>query len=76
MRWIFVLFLAACGGSVAPSSDDTPAVVDAGADADVCAERTVEAWCEIVARVRYQVDPRADGCCTRWLDVRSDASTR
>ena len=38
MRWIFVLFLAACGGSVAPSSDDTPAVVDAGADADVCAE--------------------------------------
>jgi len=76
MRRIFAvvsLFAVACGGAVAspepePEPEPTSTVVDAGADA--CAERTVEAWCAVVARGGTNVDPRADGCCTTWISDR------
>lgn len=69
------LMLLACGGAVAPTEapEAEPASAtgeppgDAGRDAG-CAAATVEAWCAMVARGGVGVDPRADACCSRWID--------
>jgi hypothetical protein len=70
-----VLVLVACGGAVAvdsppPPSSSAPAPepADAGCDA-----ATVDEWCRAVARGGLGVDPRADACCSRWLDEALDA---
>lgn len=68
------LVLLACGGAIAPvdappesraaeSAEPPREPGDAGCDA-----ASVEAWCGMVARGGTGVDPRADACCTRWID--------
>lgn len=59
-----------CGGRTeAPVPEEGEAEADAGAaDADACQAATLDEWCALVARGGTNVDPRADGCCARWID--------
>lgn len=62
MRWLLVALLVGCGGKVAPVAQLEP--VDGG----VCDARTLDAWCWLLARGGYDVDPNAGVCCTRWIE--------